>query len=415
MEATMSPRDPIKAKSKKDLEEINPYNLIYDAAIKAKSKKDLETKLNEVKELLKKSGKKYAIDDKKMDHKTHTEFTVAAKLAYKGGHGKQIKWLRELEKANSNEIAKAYAMAGSYGMVKKYRKEYKADVNEIVKGYILGGKTKHVDFYLKELKADPKVVIHTYALLGNEEKVAHYATLYKDKMSQLELLIQIAHGYAEGGHHSLAVLYYALNPHCKKPLLNAFIHAYAKSGDHHRAQEYLTNSGHNEEAKESIVKGFAEGGHHLQAEARRKQFDIEPAVLAQAYKVRGDQDKYKEYNKTKEVFEFNKVLDNLLEKREKHLAAKTSHYKGFIPFFQKNFERQYEAIDSLKKALNGEEVKLKKHLFTLKDGELGKELDKLIKSGQASKVAGVEVKTITDFVKQISKNAPETNVQMKTV
>jgi hypothetical protein len=394
---------------------MGSYDLIYEAALKATSEKDLHNRINELKK-----SKDFNINDKKRYKNEYEEFTVASTLARQGKkYDDQVEWLRKLG-SDPNEIAKGYARAGRYSKVKDYRTQHKANDNDIARGYIFGSH----DEQLQKLKADPKVIIHTFAVCGEKKTVNNLYKKYQSDISKDELQDLITHGYAEGGHHTLVNRCYTLYG---DKVIPQIVHAYAKVGETKKVEDFLYKRDHHvtteeslktsKQREEAIVKGYAEGGHHLQAEARRKQFNVDPKILAEGYKLRGDDNKYKEYYKGKE-FDLVQLLDRYLEKREKVIDAKgkIKEYKNFIPLFQKSYHQKKEAIDALKKAVNGEQVELSPHLSTLKDGELGQELRKFIKEGKANLLLNedTEVNTVTDFVKALDeKNASKAQFKKK--
>ncbi|WP_131782354.1 hypothetical protein [Legionella gresilensis] len=94
------------------------------------------------------------------------------------------------------------------------------------------------------------------------------------------------------------------------------------------------------------------------------------------------------------------ILDSYLIDRKKLIQNnKVKDYKNtYLPFFQKSYLQKVEAIEALKEALAGNPIDLKKHLSTLGDSNLGKELKKFVKSGQADVLVNKEVQTVTDFI-----------------
>ncbi|STX52300.1 Uncharacterised protein [Legionella busanensis] len=94
------------------------------------------------------------------------------------------------------------------------------------------------------------------------------------------------------------------------------------------------------------------------------------------------------------------ILNNyLIDRKNLVQNNKVKEYKNtYLPFFQKSYQQKEEAIEALKEALAGNPIELKKYLSTLSDSNLGKELKKFVKSGQADVLVNKEVYTLTDFI-----------------
>jgi hypothetical protein len=96
------------------------------------------------------------------------------------------------------------------------------------------------------------------------------------------------------------------------------------------------------------------------------------------------------------------LLTNYKEKRtavvdSDGITKEYFHNKFFAPT-QKSFTQKSDAVDDLERALDGENVDLSKHLSTLRNGTLGKNLRAFIKAGHANNLVDKEVTTIREFV-----------------
>ena len=118
-------------------------------------------------------------------------------------------------------------------------------------------------------------------------------------------------------------------------------------------------------------------------------------------------------NELQKKYDIHYLLDSYLERRaavtEKGRAAVTDSsaktkeyfYGSFFSVFQKSFTQKKEAVTALKSALSGDSVDLSKHLSTLRNGNLGKELRAFIKSGMGYALVGKEVNSVSDFVQAL--------------
>jgi hypothetical protein len=111
-----------------------------------------------------------------------------------------------------------------------------------------------------------------------------------------------------------------------------------------------------------------------------------------------------------------KYLAMRKEERE-YPEGPTKQYLRYSPFhlFQKSFKQKSEAIVSLLDTLKEKPgIDLKKHLSTLQDGRLGKQLREFIKSGQANQIVGQPVSTVKDFVNALhqrsNQNKPSSQI-----
>jgi hypothetical protein len=381
---------------------MSKHELIYKATLEATSKEDLKDKLNQ----FAKSNKRFSIDDKLRDVKTHHEFTVAGRLAYenKPENQKKIEWLRELN-ANPTEIAMGYAMAGAFGKAEEYRGKYQADPNKIIHAYILGNQKQYINAYLKFHNVSIKTIISALALTGDEGAIDRYYTHCEEKLKSKkaleELLSSICYYSAMGGHDRLVTKYYTKYEGNTEALIPSIVEAYAVGGHHASVLNHLAPIVKKKEDISSnllfkaAAQGYAKGGHHKYVKQLYQCFPkIDPCWFAEGYKERGDTNKVKEYD-------LNALLDAYLSERTALISnKKTKNYKTIpLPFFQHSFQEKKEAVTALKRALNNEHVDdLMSHLSTLRNGNLGKSLRKFIKKGMADCLVGDKVRTVTDFV-----------------
>ncbi|MGC1182040.1 hypothetical protein [Legionella sp.] len=104
-------------------------------------------------------------------------------------------------------------------------------------------------------------------------------------------------------------------------------------------------------------------------------------------------------------YDINLILDNYLAGRRAVTnssgATKEYFHGSFFSIFQKSFTQKRDAVANLKLALDGVDVDLSKHLSTLRNGKLGKELRSFIQSGMGDDLVGKEVNTVSDFVQAL--------------
>lgn len=247
--------------------------------------------------------------------------------------------------------------------------------------------------WLRELGASNDSIAFGYAHAGNDEQVAIYFTEYCVNA------YCIAMGYAMGGHIKQVAIYhakYSLDANC-------------------------------------IAIGYALGGHHEQVEACIRENKIDINQLACAYARVGNIEKteafrlqYAEVNVDDIVgiyidsknhaglkkYSINCLLDSYISEREavRDSSGNTKEYfyGSFFSSFQKSFTEKCNAVQCLQSALAGGDVDLSKHLSTLRNGQLGKELRAFIKSGMANDLVGKPVNTVSDFVAALQeKNSPK--------
>jgi len=102
--------------------------------------------------------------------------------------------------------------------------------------------------------------------------------------------------------------------------------------------------------------------------------------------------------------ELRDILTTYLQERTDKRDTKTKITKEYLhstlfKVFQKSYTEKKGAVEALQDALDGKKTDLNKHLATLRDGNLGKNLRAFIKAGKANQiVGGQEVNTVTDFV-----------------
>ncbi|MGQ3889853.1 hypothetical protein ACQUW5_12580 [Legionella sp. CNM-1927-20] len=111
------------------------------------------------------------------------------------------------------------------------------------------------------------------------------------------------------------------------------------------------------------------------------------------------------------------ILDSYLIDRKKLVQNnKVREYKNtYLPFFQRSYQQKEEAIEALKEALAGNPIDLKKYLSILDNSNLGKELKKFVKSGQADVLVNEEVHSLTDFIKALDAQVNfKTTLTLKT-
>lgn len=108
-------------------------------------------------------------------------------------------------------------------------------------------------------------------------------------------------------------------------------------------------------------------------------------------------------NKQQLLTVLTKYIDarsQILEKK----SAKVSEYfhHSFFSMFQKSYTQKRASVDALIKALFNEDVDLKPHLSTLKNGTLGIEINNFLRNNDFHCTNGVAIKSIDELVKQFS-------------
>ena len=345
------------------------YDYIYKSTLEATDFESLKKKLKDLYIDEKKEGKPF--------------ITVAAQLAL-DGQLERVEWLRQLG-ASVDLIAFAYAQAENHNKVDEYRMTYKANINLIAEGYAIAENHPKVEEYIKIHKSNSSFIARGYALVGNDGKVNWYRMLHQANVNF------IVEGYVLAGNHKKVEEYRKKH----NADINIIALNYALAGNHEKVEEYRKD--HNADIN-TIAYGYALAGNHKKVEEYYKIHHANLRNIYMGYQAAGNISKLKEYN-------INTLLESYKTIREKIVDSEgnTKEYlhSSKLAFFQKRFSQKKDAITDLKSALNGDDVDLTIHLSTLRNGKLGQELRKFIKSGKANELVDKKVNTVRDFVKAL--------------
>jgi hypothetical protein len=271
-------------------------------------------------------------------------------------------------KQNINYLLFGHALGDSgehdeerhFSTIQKLLNDPNADIDWVVKGYAMANNIPQVEKYCRHLKASSSAAAEGFAMGGDLVKAEEYA---KGDMS----LIFLGCAFAE--NHKALDKYRHDNPE----YTNQIAYAYACQGKHEQVEKYRT-------LYRASSKIIAEGYKAAEIYPEKiKEYDL--GALLQSY------------------------LDPKTAQHDK--PGKTKAYlHGHLPgFFQKNLTPEKDAVKALISALNGDAEAasgLTKHLATLQNGNLGKDLRAFIKAGKANELVG-QVSSVTDFVKALEK------------
>ena len=167
---------------------------------------------------------------------------------------------------------------------------------------------------------------------------------------------------------------------------------YAIAGDNEKVEEYRTI---HEANVSNIAQGYAMVENHVKVEEYRTTHNANVNLIAHGYKLVGNFIKQRDYD-------INFILNSYIKERadvcDSKGQTKEYYHNKFFTSFQKSFKKKTEAVNALQEALDGDNVDLSKHLSTLRNGKLGHELRKFIKSGKANGIVGKKVNTVSEFV-----------------
>jgi hypothetical protein len=391
------------------------FNEIYDLVKSAENFEDLKEKLKGVDIDTKEIGAPFT--------------TVAGALASENpDNNERVEWLRLLG-ANVNNIALGYALRGDVGKVEEYKTTHNALERDIIIGYVIGGHKaeaeKHAEKSNPNHKKNLDYLAYAYAIAGVDDQVIKYRELGAD-------VKLIAKGYALNGDLSMVRSYYADYPTSK----DSIVEGYARAGDLFKAVRFAKGDiipvfigcirAGNEEALQSYLKTDLKYAHGIayayayerkdeKVEEYRTQYNASSKMIAQGYEAAGNTAKVKEYDMSALLKSY---IEQRTEKRDKSEKTKEYLHPHLPGFFQKSFTKKKEAVEKLMSALDGnaeDGADLTKHLATLRNGTLGKELRAFIKAGKADELVGdKKVTSVTEFVKALEKQCKAAEVKPTT-
>lgn len=343
------------------------------------------------------------------------------------GNDKQVEIYRTEHQASFEDIAEAYAQAGNHDRVEEYREKYPGSEDAIARGYAKAGDDKRVEEYREKYQASVYFIAAGYAEAGNHERVEAYLKDYKDS----NMVASIAYSYARAGYHEQAEAYrekyrtsaisdiargYAFAGNDEqveiyrtkyKASVNDIACGYAKSGNHERVGFYLRK--HNLRA-DDILNAYINAGYELKGHGccdYKDEFEYiyEPVEGDEQDEVDSEKPQTAATGSVEAATAINKLLDDYLKNRrgvtDSSGETKQYFYNSFFFPFQKSFTQKAEAVRVLKRALDGNDVDLSEHLSTLRNGKLGEDLRRFIKSGGANALVEERVDTVSDFVRAL--------------
>jgi hypothetical protein len=291
-----------------------------------------------------------------------------------------------------DEVYRIAIESSNFEELKRELKDLHVDVLAIKDGILVTagaqlareGRNDKVE-WMRQLGASVDDIAFAYARAGNHDRVEAYRREHGASVHS------IAFGYALARTHDRVEAY--RREHGAS--VNAIAFGYALAGNHDRVEAYRREHGAH---VDPIASGYALAGNHERVEAYRTEHGASVNAIASGYALAGNHEKQKKYD-------INYLLDNYLNERTAVVdsSGRTKEYfhGSFFAVFQKRFTQKRDAVTALKSALNGDNVDLSKHLSTLINGNLGKELRAFVKSGMANALVEKEVNTVSDFVQAL--------------